>query len=243
MVPKFSHAFFLSTNLWLLAKHLLNFCQIHHFWQKFAFFRKSVIVKEAFIVLSFEFCSNFSCILPKFTIFAKIFYPRKNLFTNRPFFAIFFVIWIFGKPFITSYQMFTRIVIFVKIANSQHASFVISFDFCQTLWIAAKFAISVIIPICQDAPFCHLFCQLFRNFCQTLDNFLPNLSLFVISFEYLTKPLMNFWHTRHFCWNLPLSSKFPIFLRCPFFYSHLNFAKPLMDFSKNSMVSQKMAFS
>ena len=97
MVPKFSHAFFLSTNLWLLAKHLLNFCQIHHFWQKFAFFRKSVIVKEAFIVLSFEFCSNFSCILPKFTIFAKIFYPRKNLFTNRPFFAIFFVNWIFWQ--------------------------------------------------------------------------------------------------------------------------------------------------
>ena len=164
MVPKFSHAFFLSTNLWLLAKHLLNFCQIHHFWQKFAFFRKSVIVKEAFIVLSFEFCSNFSCILPKFTIFAKIFYPRKNLFTNRPFFAIFFVIWIFGKPFITSYQMFTRIVIFVKIANSQHASFVISFDFCQTLWIAAKFAISVIIPFVKMPLFVISFVNFLKTF-------------------------------------------------------------------------------
>ena len=27
--------------------------------------------------------------------------------------------------------------------------------------------------------------------------------LFVISFEYLAKPLMNFWHTRHICRNLP----------------------------------------
>ena len=29
--------------------------------------------------------------------------------------------------------------------------------------------------------------------------------LFVISLEYLAKPLMNFWHTRHFCRNLPFS--------------------------------------
>ena len=27
--------------------------------------------------------------------------------------------------------------------------------------------------------------------------------LFVISFEYLAKPLMNFWHTRYICGNLP----------------------------------------
>ena len=79
MVPEFSHAFFLSTNVLVFAKHLINFCQIHHFWQKFAFFEKSVIVKEAFKILSFEFCSNFSCILPKFAIFGKICYPRKNL--------------------------------------------------------------------------------------------------------------------------------------------------------------------
>ena len=73
----------------------------------------------------------------------------------------------------------------------------------------------VIIAICQNAPFCHLFV----DFCQTFDNFLPNspssqnlslswksptinMPLFVISFEYLAKPLMNFWHTHHICRNL-----------------------------------------
>ena len=38
------------------------------------------------------------------------------------------------------------------------------------------------------------------------------MALFVISFEYLAKPLMNFWHTRYFCRNLPFSPKFAIFL-------------------------------
>ena len=79
LVLKFSHAFFLLTHLWVFAKHLINLCQIHHFWQKFAFFEKSVIVKVAFFVISFEFCSNHSCIIPKFAIFAKICHPRKNL--------------------------------------------------------------------------------------------------------------------------------------------------------------------
>ena len=36
--------------------------------------------------------------------------------------------------------------------------------------------------------------------------------LFVISSEYLAKTLMNFWHTRHFCRNLPFSPKFAILL-------------------------------
>ena len=40
--------------------------------------------------------------------------------------------------------------------------------------------------------------------------------LFVISSEYLAKPLMNFWHTRHFCRNLPFSPKFAIFSICQF---------------------------
>jgi len=48
--------------------------------------------------------------------------------------------------------------------------------------------------------------------------------LFVISFEYLAKPLMNFWHTRHFCWNLPL-------VNISLFVTHLicGFTRPLMD--------------
>ena len=41
------------------------------------------------------------------------------------------------------------------------------------------------------------------NFFQTLNKLFP--------FEYLAKPLMNFWHTRHFCRNLPFSPKFAIF--------------------------------
>ena len=36
--------------------------------------------------------------------------------------------------------------------------------------------------------------------------------LFVISSEYLAKTLMNFWHTRHFCRNLPFSPKFATLL-------------------------------
>ena len=75
----------------------------------------------------------------------------------------------------------------------------------------------VIIAICEDAPFCHLFV----DFCQTFDNFFTNWSssenlslswkwptinmpLFVISFEYLAKPLLNFWHTHHICRNLSI---------------------------------------
>ena len=82
----------------------------------------------------------------------------------------------------------------------------------------------VIIAICQDATFCHLFV----SFCQTFDNFLPNspssqnlslswksptinMPLFVISFEYLAKPLMNFWRTHHICRNLPFVN-IPLFV-------------------------------
>ena len=48
--------------------------------------------------------------------------------------------------------------------------------------------------------------------------------LIVISFEYLAKPLMNFWHTRHFCWNLPL-------VNISLFVTHLiwGFARSLID--------------
>ena len=35
--------------------------------------------------------------------------------------------------------------------------------------------------------------------------------LFVISFEYLAKPLMHFWHTHHICRNLPFVN-LPIFV-------------------------------
>ena len=36
--------------------------------------------------------------------------------------------------------------------------------------------------------------------------------LFVISFEYLAKPWMNFWHTNHFFQNLPFLPKFATIL-------------------------------
>ena len=80
LVPKFSHAFFLSIHLWVFAKHLINLCQIHHFWQKFAFFEKSVIVKVAFLPLlpkmpvfavSFKLCQTFDGFFQKFIDFAK----------------------------------------------------------------------------------------------------------------------------------------------------------------------------
>ena len=170
----------------------MSFCQTFDkrlsnspFLAKICLFKKSVIVKVAFILLSFEFCSNLLCILPKFAIFAKICYPRKNILLptgrspcNRPFFAISFEFLASHSLLLAKFAILTKFVIFVKIANSQHASFVFSFHICQTLWIVAKFAISVIIGICKYAPFYHLFCQLFKNFCQTFDGFLPNLSLF-----------------------------------------------------------------
>ena len=54
-----------------------------------------------------------------------------------------------------------------------------------------------------------------------------NMPFFVISFEYLAKPLMNFWPApppRHFCWNLPL-------VNISLLVTHLicGFARPLMD--------------
>ena len=85
----------------------MSFCQTSDqplsnspFLFKICLFRNSVIVKVALFVIWFEFCSDLSCILPKFVTFAKICYPRKtSLITNRPFFAM-----SFGKPFITSCQ-------------------------------------------------------------------------------------------------------------------------------------------
>ena len=150
LVPKFSHAFFLSTHFWVFAKHLINFCKIHHFWQKFAFFEKSVIAKVTFFAVSFEFCSNFSCILPKFAIFGKFAILVKISNYQQAIFSSSHLN--FCKPLITSCQIryFHQICHFVKIANSQHGSFVISFNFLANLkWIVAKFGISVIITICQ----------------------------------------------------------------------------------------------
>ena len=100
----------------------------------------------------------------------------------------------------------------------------LNFDKINLKWIVAQFAMFVIIAICQNAPFCHLFVDFF----QTFDNFLPNspssqnlslswksptinMPLFVISFEYLAKPLMNFWRTHHICRNLPFVN-IPLFV-------------------------------
>ena len=72
--------------------------------------------------------------------------------------------------------------------------------------------------------------------------------LFVISFEYLAKPLMNFGILSIFAeiclyrLNLPFSYNHYLH-KCPFLSSHLNFAKPLIDFSRNLLISPKMAFS
>ena len=57
-----------------------------HLWV-FAFFENSVIVKVVFFLISFEYCSNFSFILPKFVIFARICYPRKNLWLQTDHFS------------------------------------------------------------------------------------------------------------------------------------------------------------
>ena len=120
LVPKFSHAFFLSTHLWVFAKHLINLCQIHHFWQKFAFFEKSVIVKVAFFVISFEFCSNLSCyILPKFAIFSNICHPCKNLYLPTGHFSPSHLA--SQSLLLAKFAIFAKFVIFVKIANSQLA--------------------------------------------------------------------------------------------------------------------------
>ena len=198
LVLKFSHAFFLSTHLWVFAKHLINLCQIHHFWQKFAFFEKSVIVTVAFFVISFEFCPNLSCyILPKFAIL-KIANYQHTLFCH--------LIWIFGQ---TLDDFFGTLAIFVEIcllsiflSLSPHLRFCQTVDgflpnspfseirhscvnrqlsmclfCCLIVSILAKFSgfakyAIFVKPTIIDMP---LLSSCF-NFCQTLNKFLPNLS-------------------------------------------------------------------
>ena len=56
--------------------------------------------------------------------------------------------------------------------------------------------------------------------------------LSVISFEDLAKPLMNFWHTRHFCLfrlNLPFSYYNRHLSRFPSLLPQLRFCQTLMD--------------
>ena len=132
--------------------------------------------------------------------------------------------------FVTSFEVlpdrgwilahFPTFAIFVKIANCQYDCFVVSLS--QSLPNSpVRFAKYVIFvkPAFIDMP---LLSSCF-NVCQTLNKFFSKFvifvkspfvkkPLFVISFEYLAKPLMNFWHTRHFCRNLPFSPKFTIFL-------------------------------
>ena len=97
----------------------------------------------------------------------------------------------------------------------------------------------VIIAICQDAPLCHLFVKPLKTLCQIchLRKFVIVLKianymhLFVISFEYLAKPLMNFWHTRYICGNLP-------FVNIAFLPPHLRFCQIMDGFLLNSPFSQ-----
>ena len=60
--------------------------------------------------------------------------------------------------------------------------------------------------------FCQTFKQIFSKFVIFVKSPFVKMPLFVISFEYFAKPLMNFWHNRHFCQNLLFSAKFAIFL-------------------------------
>ena len=89
LVPTFSHAFFLSTHLWVFAKHLISPFQIHHFWLKFAFFENSVIVKVALFVISFKilfepftYSSQICNFLPKFAILVKISNYQQTVFRH-----------------------------------------------------------------------------------------------------------------------------------------------------------------
>ena len=135
--------------------------------------------------------------------------------------------------------------------------FVISFVFGQTL------EYSIFAEIClfrRNLPLScynrHLsrFSSLspYLSFCQTFDGFLANspfsqfanflksptvniAGFFGILFEYLAIPLMNFWHTRHFCRNFPSSTTICHFLTIAICHDfplcHLiwGFARPLMD--------------
>ena len=103
----------------------------------------------------FMYSSQILPFSPRFAVLVK------SLITNRPFFAISFEFLARHSLLIAKFAIFTKFVIFAKIPNGQHASFVISFNFCQTLWIVGKFVISVIIAICQNAPLWHLYSQLF----------------------------------------------------------------------------------
>ena len=104
LVPKFSQVFFVSTHLWVFAKHLMNFYQqVHHFLAKIGQFWKIAICQNSLFFISFEFCTNLSWILPKFlTSLSSI---------------------------LAKFAIFAKSEMVAKIANSQPVSFVISVEF------------------------------------------------------------------------------------------------------------------
>ena len=126
---------------------------------------------------------------------------------------------------------------------SSHLNCVQTFHvFFPNLSFSPKFATLVKISNYQQTIFRHVIWQAI-HYLLPKSLFSPNLSflkesptvnmpLFVISFQYLAKPLLNFGILAIFaeiCHFLILT----ICRRFPFLSSHLNFAKPLTDFSRN----------
>ena len=164
----------------------MSFCQTSDqplsnspFLFKICLFRNSVIVKVALFVIWFEFCSDLSCILPKFVTFAKICYPRKtSLITNRPFFAM-----SFGKPFITSCQSryFRQICHSCK---NRHLTTCQFLSFHLNIWPNPWWmfgTLTIFVEICLLSIFPSLSPHL--RFYQIVDGFLLNspFSRFVVS--------------------------------------------------------------
>lgn len=130
LVPKFSQVFFVSTHLGVFAKHLINFCPVHHFLAKLANFEKSPFVKIA----SF------------FHLIWILYKPFMNSSQS------------FDKPFINSCQTRYFRQIWNVCKNSQQSTCLLchlSRIYAKLQWIVAKFATFVIIAICRDSPFCH----------------------------------------------------------------------------------------
>ena len=95
---------------------------------------------------------------------------------------------------------------------------------CFIVSVLAKFAgfakyVIFVKPTIIDMPLlssCFNFYQtlnkLFAKFVIFVKSLFVKMPFFVILFEYLVKPLMSVWHTRHFYRNVPFSPTFVIFL-------------------------------
>ena len=155
-------------------------------------------------VISFEYLAK-----PLMIFLAHSPYLSKSTFSQYS--PLCHLKWGFARPLMDSCPIphFLKFAIFVKIVNCQFACFVVSLS--QSLPNSpVSQNIPFVKPTSIDMPFLTSFFQFVPNLQYIFAKFfifvklqLVKMPVFVISFEYLAKPLTNFKHTRHFCGNSP----------------------------------------